>query len=235
MFSIPNDARILAIGAHPDDIELGAGGLIMRAIQERGAHVRPLIFTSGIQHTSDGKDFNRAEEARHAATLLGISAEELEIHNFEARGLNSLRHQLIHEVEKELIKGFRGKAYDLILTHAPHDTHQDHRQVSVSTISAARYFSGTMLLYQAPSTIPNEFHPTFFVNLDGHIIRAKDSALKAHVSQRVLQIDPWKKEYMSKDVIEGMAKAWALFHRMPNRYLEAFEVYKSFWQLAGSE
>lgn len=223
---LPIDSpHVLAIGAHPDDIEIGAGGLIHRLIQEHNAIVQFLILTEGIQHPKPGEFYEpsvRRRESVLSAQHLGVSSKSVEVLQFPDCGLHEVGHQLIRAIEAHVHDAKRPKSYDVILTHSGEDTHADHRETHEATISALRNFWGSVLLYQSPSTKPNTFHPTFFVNLTEDAIRQKDRALQAHVSQQ-------NKEFMKIARTVGLATSWALFHHSTTRYCEAFEIYKSFW------
>ena len=120
------------------------------------------------------------------------------------------------------LRKLAAQKFDIILTHAGADTHADHRETHEASISALRNYKGTVLLYQSPSTKPNSFHPTLFVNLTEEAIRQKDRALQAHASQQ-------NKDFMKIARTVGLATSWALFHHMTEMYCEAFEIYKWFW------
>ena len=217
--------HVLAIGAHPDDIEIGAGGLLFRLIQEHNAVVELLILTEGIQHPQPGTFYEpsvRRRESIIAAQHLGIPSASVEIFDFPDCGLHTVGHQLIRAIEARVYNPKRSRPYDIILTHSGEETHADHRETHEATISALRNFWGTVLLYQSPSTKPNSFHPTLFVNLNEDAIRQKDRALQAHASQQ-------NKDFMKIARTVGLATSWALFHHLNGKYCEAFEIYKSFW------
>ena len=226
MFLTNGKPRILVIGAHPDDVELGAGGFVRRAIEELSADVWFLILTCGCRHWKRGQKLKknaRRKEARRGARRLGIKGKRrVEILNFQDCNLQNYTHELIEAIERRLYNKSGKRRFDIVLTHAQEDTHKDHKCTYEATISAARAFDGVILLYQAPSTSPNEFRPTFFVNLDDDAISHKKKALVEHVSQR-------EKSFMSHVQTDGMAKSWALFLRMSEKRLEAFEVYRSCW------
>jgi LmbE family N-acetylglucosaminyl deacetylase len=217
--------HVLAIGAHPDDIEIGAGGLIYRLIQEHNAAVQFLILTEGIQHPKEGVYYEpsaRRKESMTAAQHLGVPAKAIEVLDFPDCGLHEVGHKLIRAIESRVHDPKRAKPFDIILTHCGEETHADHRETHEATISALRNFFGTVLLYKSPSTKPNTFHPTLFVNLSEEAIRQKDRALQAHASQQ-------NKEFMKIARTVGLATSWALFHHLSGKYCEAFEVYKAFW------
>ena len=213
--------NLLAIGAHPDDIELGAGGFVHRLISELGARVRFLVFTHGVTSRRASRDFDpgqRHQESIKAAALLGLEERDVTVLGYPDCGLHGALHPLIQEVERMI----GAEPFDVVLTHASGDTHQDHKSVYEATISATRNFGGTVLLYQAPSTIPNEFRPTFFVDVRDAHFEAKQCALREHVSQR-------EKSFMAADRVLWAARSWAAFLNAPDGMFEAFQVYKSFW------
>jgi LmbE family N-acetylglucosaminyl deacetylase len=224
---IPERApRVLAIGAHPDDIELGAGGFVHRLMHKCQATVHFLILTEGLQglaQSGSAASTLRRKEAHDAAELLGVSQECVELLSYPDCQLHEKGHEIIREIEKRLYGDGGAPRYDAVLTHSGEDTHADHRAAHESTLSAVRYFYGAVLLYQAPSVKPNSFHPTFFVKLDEKDVKQKDLAVMAHVSQR-------DRDYTRASRTLGMTDNWAIFLRLPNgTYLEAFEVYKSFF------
>jgi LmbE family N-acetylglucosaminyl deacetylase len=148
-------------------------------------------------------------EGKQFAHLGDFHDQELD---FSGRGLIRFIEELLKEIQPAMI-----------LTHAHADLHDDHRQVHLATLSAARGFGGSVLFYQAPSTIPNEFKPNFFVVLDPHSLDMKEKSLAAHFSQK-------DREFISHERVAGMARAWALFHRLKYESLEAFELYQSYWE-----
>ena len=226
MFFNTTSPRILVIAAHPDDVEIGAGGFLMRCIRELKAKIDLLIMTNGQQY--EDRPQTRKTECYNGASLIGIARDGIHILDYRAHELQNHLHPLIHSIE-DRIGGAQGPfRYDVILTHAQYDTHNDHCEVYKATISAARYFVGTLLLYQAPSTIPNEFRPTLFIELDENLVLDKYQAIQAHVSQR-------KKEFAPIETIRALAKGQAAFLRHPHKYFEAFEVYKTFWGLGDSQ
>ena len=118
MISMQKVERILCIGAHCDDIEIGAGGTIMRLIaQNPDIHIRWVILT--------GADPIRAAEARQAAALFtqGATQVQVDILGFKDGFLPWQGEQLKSAFET-LKQDF---VPDLIFTHYAQDKHQDHR------------------------------------------------------------------------------------------------------------
>jgi LmbE family N-acetylglucosaminyl deacetylase len=115
--------NIMAIGAHPDDIELGCGGTLLKA-SRLGHNVFMYTLTRGA---ASGDPEERTKELMKSAKFIG--AKRLWIDNFEDTKL-SLSSELINRIEL-----FVNKADpDIVLTHALGDMHHDHRAIAASTI-----------------------------------------------------------------------------------------------------
>ena len=119
--------NILAIGAHPDDIELGCGGLLIKAVRN-GHSVYLYNITQGEKA---GDPQQRICELRNTARY--IRAKALYIDRFPDTQL-SLTSDLINHIEScvTLCKP------DLLITHPMTDTHHDHRVVAEASIEAGR-------------------------------------------------------------------------------------------------
>ena len=101
---------VLAIGAHPDDIELGAGGLLYRLLRKRAARVHFLILSAGLQHWNHGSTFERetrVQEAVEAAGTLGVAAADVEVLGFPDCQLHLHLHALIEQIERKVLPHFR--------------------------------------------------------------------------------------------------------------------------------
>ena len=123
---------ILAIGAHPDDIELGCGGTIAKLISE-GKTVVIVDLTQGELGTR-GTNFTRAEEAAEASKILGISKRE----NLKMKDgflLNSEEYQM------QIVKMIRKYQPEIIFANAIDDRHPDHAKAA-KLVSDACFLSG---------------------------------------------------------------------------------------------
>lgn len=160
--------NILAIGAHPDDIEFGCGGtLIKYAAKEAGIEL--LVLTDGAR---GGRAGVRRTEQRRAAAILG--ARRVHWGGFRDTMLPSVR-RLIDCMERTIST----LQPDFIFVNFPEDTHQDHRQVARAAVSATRY-SRNVLFYEGPTTV--NFTPTVFIDVAEELDR-KIEALRTHRSQ----------------------------------------------------
>lgn len=124
--------QILAIGVHPDDVELGCAGTLLAAIEE-GKKVGIVDLTRGELGTR-GTPETRKVEARNAADILGIQVRE-NLGMADGFFQNDEAHQRI------LIAAIRKYQPDIILANAPEDRHPDHGR-SAKLISDAAFLSG---------------------------------------------------------------------------------------------
>lgn len=123
---------ILAIGAHPDDVELGCGGTLAKLISE-GKTVAVVDLTQGELGTR-GTNITRAEEAAEASQILGISARE----NLKMKDgfiLNTEEYQL------QIVKMIRKYQPEIVFANAIEDRHPDHAKAS-KLVSDACFLSG---------------------------------------------------------------------------------------------
>lgn len=123
---------ILAIGAHPDDVELGCGGTIAKMISE-GKTVAIIDLTKGELGTR-GTDETRKQEAADAAKILGISARE----NLEMKD-GFLQNS--EEYQMRIVKMIRKYQPEIVLANATDDRHPDHAKAA-KLVSDACFLSG---------------------------------------------------------------------------------------------
>lgn len=190
--------NVLAIGAHPDDIELGCGASLL-AHSAAGDSVTMLVLTGGENGPGTA---NRHTEQSTAATTLGASLRWGGLVDCSlAPDAATVRviEAVIEETQAELI-----------YVHAPEDSHQDHRAAAAATLSAARRLP-RVLHYQSPSTLT--FNPTVFVDITAYL-SGKLVALKAHASQVELSA------MVEPDAVVASARHWGSQARIG--YAEAF-------------
>lgn len=160
--------NILAIGAHPDDIEFGCGGSLFKFAQ-KGHKVCMLVMTEG---GSGGETDVRRKEQLDAQAVMGV--KELFWGGYEDTHLQADK-KLIDQIENVI----RIVEPVFIFVHFPDDTHQDHRNLAHATISATRYVRN-VLFYEGPTT--QNFNPQVFIDISS-TLAGKVDALKAHYSQ----------------------------------------------------
>ncbi len=165
--------RLLCLGAHCDDIEIGCGGTILNLVAAgRPMEVWWIVFSS---------DERRKQEALSSAeAFLGnVSNRHVIIHRFRDGFLPYVGVEL-----KECFEQLKSEVSpDLIMTHYRHDLHQDHRLVSELTWNTFR--NQLILEYEIPKYDGDFGSPNVFVPLDESIcLRKIDAILSAFISQR---------------------------------------------------
>jgi len=192
---------VLAIGAHPDDVEIGVGGILLRHAAA-GHDIAVLTLTGGEE---GGTPEQRAQESQRAAQLMSarlFHADLTDTSVGEAGATIAAIKQVIDEVLPSTI-----------YTHTARDVHQDHRNVHHATLVAARGIP-RVYCYQAPSTTV-EFHPTRFVGIDEFVGR-KLELIEVFVSQVALR------DYLEPELLRATARYWGRYARA--RYVEPLEV-----------
>ncbi|HEY2746418.1 MAG TPA: PIG-L deacetylase family protein [Polyangia bacterium] len=127
--------RVLAFGAHPDDLEVGAGGLLSR-LASRGVQVTAAVCS--LPSLSE----ERTKEARRGAEILGAKLMILNPDK-KSRVEDIPMHQLVAQMDT-LVNDIRP---DLVITHSAHDMHWDHSLVNRATVSALRRMPCNLLAY----------------------------------------------------------------------------------------
>lgn len=161
---------VLAVGAHPDDVELGCGATLARHIAA-GHRVVVLVIADGAR--GSGADAAlRLREQSAAALALGVDFEWLGLPDGQ---VGDSFADLIASIEVVV----RRIQPSVVYTHSPDDSHQDHRATARATVSACRDVA-RLLHFESPST--TGFAPTVFTDVDG-FVASKIAALGAHASQ----------------------------------------------------
>jgi LmbE family N-acetylglucosaminyl deacetylase len=203
---------VLAVGAHPDDVELGCGGTI--ALHKmRGDRVYLLVLTRG---EASGNAEVREKECKRAAEILGVDKlffgglEDTKVH--DDRETVDIIEDLIDGVNPCIVYGPTSK-----------DTHQDHRNTGHATLSASRRCK-IVLLYEGASTQRN-FIPQVFVNIE-KTLELKREATRVFGSQ----LNNHRGGYLSAvKGIEGLARYRG--YQAGVGVAEAFEVGKFIFEI----
>ncbi|WP_447007300.1 PIG-L deacetylase family protein [Saccharothrix isguenensis] len=177
--------RVLAIGAHPDDVELGCGATLAKLV-DSGHEVRALVLSGG---EVGGDGARRPLEAEAGAALLGLAGSTTL--DFPDTRLADHETELVVAIERVLARF----APDIVLTHSGNDQHQDHQAVHHATLRAARRHP-SILCYESPSAT-SDFRPSVFVDVCDHL-GAKLAAVAVHRDQR-------DKPYMDDERLTGLA------------------------------
>ena len=206
--------KILAVGAHLDDIELAAGGTLAKAV-EAGHEVKVLIMSKSGYTNKDGKVQRSNEiavkEGVNALNTLGIT--DIDILDFSTKDI-PFCSDVVNPIDV-CIAEFNP---DIIFTHHPFDTHQAHEGVAKATIAAARR-KNTVFFYEpiAPSGRSYvAFKPTLYVDIEKTVDK-KITALKCHESEY--------NKFGGEDWVEGVrCRCGFRGYEIGKKYAEAFEI-----------
>lgn len=195
--------RILAIGAHYDDIEVGCGGTIFKHAK-RGDKIFFAITSS--DETRTGNMLDRFNEQKCSTTILGIELHEV----FRFSYFDDEVHDIIGDLDK--LKP------DIVFTQHEFDTHQDHRRASIIGQAVGRKRNITTLIYDSGSSY--NFEPNVFSMID---FNKKYQLMECYKTQIEL-------EAINLDIIKKKNEYWAtLLTDEPNRYAEGFMTRKMLW------
>lgn len=206
--------KIMAIGAHLDDIEIACGGTLAKAI-ENGHQVKVLIMSKSGYTNKEGalqrSDEVAVEEGTNALHVLGI--QEIEILDFPTKDIPW--HSDVVNAIDVCIADYDP---DVIFTHHPFDTHQAHAGVSNATVAAARR-RNTVFFYE-PITPSGRsyvaFRPQMYVDI-GQTIEKKLNSLREHKSEY--------NKFGAENWIDGVyARCGFRGYEIGKKYAEAFEV-----------
>ena len=194
--------RVLCLGAHSDDIEIGCGATILELVRG-GADVRWAVFSA---------DGARAEEASRSARLfLGAdSGRRLVLHGFRD-GYFPAQFGVIKDACEKLAAGFQP---DVVLTHHREDRHQDHR--ILSDLAWNTFRRHVTLEYEIPKWDGDLSNPNLYYPLGARVARRKANLLmRAFGSQR-------SKDWFSEDVFLGLMRLRGMECRARSGFAEAF-------------
>jgi LmbE family N-acetylglucosaminyl deacetylase len=199
--------RILLIGAHADDIEIGCGGTLLRlASLCPRAEVRYAVFCG---------DEKRQAEARAAAALFLAGFSKLDVTVF---GFRDAYLPYLGATVKDAMESLKPFAPDLVFTHFRDDLHQDHRLLSSLTWNAFR--DHLVLEYEIAKFDGDLAHPNFFITLDADTVARKCRLLhEAFPSQR-------SRQWFDDETFRALMRLRGIECNSPTKYAEAFHCRK---------
>jgi LmbE family N-acetylglucosaminyl deacetylase len=195
---------VLCLGAHSDDIEIGAGGTLLNWLDQGVRLDVHWCVLSGIDE--------RGKEARASATdfLAAAAGRTIEIMNFRDGFFPEQGNQI--KVWFEALKDRVNP--DVILTHRQDDAHQDHRQVSRLVWNTFR--DHLVLEYEIPKWDGDMARPNLYMPVPASLIHRKVELLTSHFgSQR-------SKQWFDAETFLGLARLRGMECRADERYAEAF-------------
>lgn len=206
--------RILCLGAHADDIEIGCGATILD------------LIARGVQLEVDWCVLSatpvRAEEARASAAAFLEGAAEARV---EVQGFRDGHFPWQGSAIKEWLETLKARPRpDLILTHTRDDRHQDHREVCSLTWNTFR--DHLILEYEIPKWDGDLGRPGLYVPVSEEAVERKVELLHRHFPTQAAK--PW----FDRDTFRGLARLRGLECASPTRFAEAFFAPKLALELA---
>lgn len=171
--------RVLFLGAHPDDIEIGCGALLAQI-----AGKTDILCVTLSDNQKNPELNNLVDEHYQSMAVLGIPHEKAVLGQFETRRFPYLRQEIL-EYMIQINRSFRP---DLIFVHTKADIHQDHATV---TEEALRAFRGTTVLGFDVIRSSYGFFPSFLVEVSESAVQKKIKALQQYLTyQNRYYFDP---------------------------------------------
>ena len=196
--------KILCLGAHSDDIEIGCGGSILRLLSEyRNAEIYWVVL---------GSSGRRDQEALSSAKkfLKNAKKKKIIVNNFK----DSFFPYMGGEIKKFFEKIIKKVSPDIVFTHYRHDLHQDHRLVSELTWNTFRnhfILEYEIMKYDGDIGVPN-----FFVHLDNQICQNKIRIIMdSFQTQR-------GKDWFTSEVLYSILRLRGMESKAPGDYAEGF-------------
>lgn len=199
--------RILCLGSHSDDIEIGCGGTILRLLScNQNLEVVWVVFSS---------DREREREARNSAELFLEKAKQKQIIVKEFRdGFFPFDGARI----KDFFEGLKEASPDLVLTHTRKDAHQDHQLIAELTWNTFR--NHLILEYEIPKYDGDMGQPNVFVPIENEVCQKKvRNIMNAFPSQR-------HKHWFQPETFFSLMRIRGMECNAPSGYAEAFHCRK---------
>ncbi len=203
--------RTLFISPHTDDVELGAGGTLIKLL-EGGHEILWVVFsTAETSLPEDTPKDTLHNEFLDVATSIGLGESSYRVFDFEVRYLPQHRQEILDE----MISMKREYRPDLIVGPSLNDHHQDHEVVAKEVLRAFKD-SSSIICYELPWN-HTEFNTQLFVKIGESHLNKKIELLKKYESQ--VKMD---RPYFSEEYIRGWARMRGV--QVKAQFAEAFEV-----------
>lgn len=158
-------SRVLFVGAHPDDIELGAGALIAHIVDKTE------LFCVTLSDNQKNPDLSQVStEHRRSMRVLGVTDQNVVVGHFDTRRFPEVRQEIL-EYLIELNRSFHP---EIVFTHTRADIHQDHGTLTAEVLRA---FRGTTVLGFDVLRSTYGFFPNFLVEVTESDVDKKLAAL----------------------------------------------------------
>jgi LmbE family N-acetylglucosaminyl deacetylase len=196
--------RVLAIGCHADDIEIGCGGTLLTLIA-----ANPEVEVDWVVLAAPGA---RSAEARASATafLAGAGTVRVEVHEFRDGFLPYVGGEV-----KQVFEDLKGRVDpQVVFTHAGYDFHQDHRLACELTWNTFR--NHLILEYEIPKYDGDLGRPNVFVPLADAVVERKLALHEEHFPSQA------GKHWFDRETFVGLMRLRGMEAAAPDRYAEAF-------------
>jgi len=196
-------SRVLCLGAHCDDIEIGCGGTVLKLLEANpSVHVDWIVFSSTPERAAEAEESARA--------LLGDASANVVVKDFKERYFPYLGGE-IKEYFDELGATL---SPDVVFTHSAADSHQDHRVLSELAWNTFR--NHLILEYEITKYDGDLGRPNAFVHLeDAHCERKLSHLMEAFPSQR-------SKHWFSRDTFSSTLRLRGIESGSPSGHAEGF-------------
>ncbi len=205
--SLSDLRRVMFVGAHADDIEIGCGATVLRLLEEN-----PSLEVTWVVLSAEGERRDEAFASARALLPEAVSprvvVERFRTSYFPWQG----------EALKDYFETLKAHAPELVLTHARGDLHQDHRTVSELTWNTFR--DHLVLEYEIPKYDADLGTPSFFIPVAREHVDRKTRLLLEHFRSQTT------KHWFTAEVFQALPRLRGLECASPTQYAEAFHVRK---------
>ncbi len=194
---------LLFLGAHPDDIELGCGGLIADIVGQTA------LYCMTFSDNKKNPDLQHLLDEHYVSMhTLGLSDDEIEVGSFETRRFPDARQEIL----EKMLQLKRERQPEIVFVHTAQDIHQDHVTL---TQEALRAFRGTTVLGYDVLRSSYGFFPHFLVEVSEKGIQKKIDALAQYITYK-------DRYYFSEEVLRSTAIRHGALAERP--YAEGFDI-----------
>jgi LmbE family N-acetylglucosaminyl deacetylase len=195
--------RVLALGAHADDIEIGCGGTMLMLFRQAEVEVTWVVFAAAGP---------REGEARESFEAFAADARSSTV---QCHAFRDGYFPYVGGEVKDVFESLKGSVEpDVIFTHARHDRHQDHRAVSDLTWNTWR--DHLVLEYEIPKFDGDLGRPNVFVPLSADVVERKLALLEHHFPTQA------GKHWFDRETFVGLMRLRGMEAAAPSRFAEAF-------------
>lgn len=195
--------KVLFVGAHPDDIELGCGALLANIVGESD-----VLCVTLSDNQENPKLVDLVEEHYRSMGVLGVPEDGVVVEGFETRNFPRDRQEIL----EYLYQLNRSHRPDVVFVHSERDIHQDH---AVVTQEALRAFRGTAVLGFDVLRSSHGFFPHFLIEVSEEDVERKIAALGEYKTYA-------DKYYFDPDIIRSTLVRHGALAERP--YAEGFDI-----------